>query len=112
MAFLAAGGHRPTWGNEGWPIHHIYDGTGTVDGIPPAIPHAVCDGRYFTHSAGLVAAHPVAHHFAHESTLLKWLLRREGYLRFGFAMIPNEIFKVIWPVALHPNQPFSWRLFG
>jgi len=85
-AFLAAGGRRPIWGNEGWPIHHIYDGTGAVPGGPQEedIPHAVHDGRYFTHSAGLVAAHPVAHDLAHRSDLLKWLLRREAFLRFGF----------------------------
>ena len=77
MAFRAAGGKRPTCGNQGWHIHHIYDGT---DGAP----HAIHDPNLFTHSAGLVAAHPVAHHLAHQSTLLKWLLRREAFLRFGF----------------------------
>ena len=77
LAFLAAGGTRPRWANEGWPIHHIYDGT-------EGVPHAVHDGKLFTHSAGLVAAHPVAHHLAHQSELLKWLLRREAFLRFGF----------------------------
>ena len=84
MAFLAAGGKRPTWGSEGWPIHHIYDGTEPVPEHPVAVPHAVRDGRYFTHSSGLVAAHPVAHHLAHQSPLLNWLLRREAFLRFGF----------------------------
>jgi hypothetical protein len=69
-SFLAAGGKRPTWGNQGWPIHHIFNGAD--------------DGNLFTHSAGLVAAHPVAHHLAHQSGLLKWLLRREAFLRFGF----------------------------
>jgi hypothetical protein len=77
MAFLAAGGKRPTCGNEGWHIHHIYDGT---DGTP----HAVHNPNLFTHSAGLVAAHPVAHHLAHKSQLLKGLLRREAFLRFDF----------------------------
>jgi hypothetical protein len=69
-SFQAAGGKRPTWGNQGWPIHHVFNGTD--------------DGTLFTHSAGLVAAHPVAHHLAHQSGLLKWLLRREAFLRFGF----------------------------
>lgn len=77
VSFLAAGGKRPNWGNEGWPIHHIYDGTG-------GSPHAVSDGNLFTHSAGLVAAHPVAHYLAHQSELLKRLLWREAFLRFGF----------------------------
>jgi len=75
--FQAAGGKRPIWGNEGWHIHHIFDGT-------EGSPHAVHDGNHFTHSAGLVAAHPVAHHLAHHSDLLKWLLWREAFLRFGF----------------------------
>ena len=69
-SFQAAGGKRPTWGNEGWPIHHVFNGTG--------------DGNLFTHSAGLVAAHPVTHHLAHQSGLLKWILWREAFLRFGF----------------------------
>jgi hypothetical protein len=64
-------------GNEGWHIHHVFDGT-------EGAPHAVHDGNLFTHSAGLVAAHPVAHLLAHQSALLKWLLRREAFLRFGF----------------------------
>jgi hypothetical protein len=77
VSFLAAGGIRPNWGNEGWPIHHIFDGT-------QGTPHAVRDGGLFTHSAGLVAAHPVAHHLAHQSIVLRWLLRREAFLRFCF----------------------------
>ena len=71
-AFLASGGVRP----EGWHVHHVFDGT-------EGSPHAVQKGEWFTHSAGLVAADPVAHHLAHNSRLLKWLLWREVYLRFG-----------------------------
>lgn len=91
MSFLAAGGRRPVWGKEGWPIHHIYDGTAPIIGNPPVVHpeahgglHAVQGGRFFTHSSGLVAVHPVAHHLAHHSALLKWLLRREAFIRFGF----------------------------
>jgi hypothetical protein len=69
-SFQAAGGKRPIWGNQGWPIHHVFNGAD--------------DDNLFTHSAGLVAAHPIAHHLAHQSGLLKWLLRRESFLRFGF----------------------------
>ena len=83
-AFLAAGGKRPLCGSHGWHIHHIYDRTGAVDGIPVTVPHAVREGIYFTQAAGLVAAHPVAHFLAHQSNLLKWLLRREAFVRFGF----------------------------
>jgi hypothetical protein len=82
-SFQATGGKRPIWGNEGWHIHHIFDGT-------EGSPHAVHDGNHFTHSAGLVAAHPVAHYLAHQSPLLKWLLWREAFLRFGFD--PMEVF--------------------
>ncbi len=77
VSFLASGGKRPTWGNEGWPIHHIYDGTN-------GSPHAVEERNLFTHSAGLVAVHPDAHDLAHQSNLLKWLLWREAFLRFDF----------------------------
>ncbi len=77
LSFLAAGGKRPSWGMEGWPIHHVFDGTNGSH-------HAVKEGDLFTHSAGLVAAHPVAHHLAHQSELLRALLRRESFLRFGF----------------------------
>ncbi len=83
-AFLAAGGRRPICGSEGWPIHHIYDGTGGVSRGPQNVTHAANNGRHCTHSAGLVAAHPDAHHLAHQSDLLKWLLRREAFLRFGY----------------------------
>jgi len=84
MAFLAAGGHRPIWGTEGWPIHHIYDGIGEGPNRPQKVLRAVDDGEHFTHSAGLVAVHPAAHHLAHQSDLLRWLLRREAFLRFGY----------------------------
>ena len=83
-SFQAAGGKKPIWGNEGWHIHHIFDGT-------EGSPHAVRDGNHFTHSAGLVAAHPVAHHLAHHSNLLKWLLWREAFLRFGFDLSGNFV---------------------
>lgn len=76
-SFEASGGERPSWGGGGWHVHHVFDGT-------EGTPHAVKDGSLFTHSAGLVATHPIAHHLAHQSALLKWLLRREAFLRFGF----------------------------
>ena len=86
VSFLASGGIRPNWGIEGWPIHHIYYGTNGSSS-------AVKDGNLFTHSAGLVAVHPVVHHILHESkaNLLKWLLWREAYLRFKFD--PMGVFK-------------------
>jgi hypothetical protein len=84
MSFLAAGGCRPISGREGWPIHHIYDGKGEGTRGPKDVLHAASNGQHFTHSAGLVAARPEAHKLAHRSDLLRWLLRREAFLRFGY----------------------------
>ena len=102
MAFVAAAGRRPTWGSQGWPIHHIYDGTAPLTGHPPVVHpaaqgglHAVNEGGHFTHSAGLIAAHPNAHDLAHRSPLLKWLLRRESFLRFGYD--PDHVFQTRKP---------------
>jgi hypothetical protein len=84
MSFLATGGCRPISGREGWPIHHIYDGKGEVTRGPKNVLHAASHRQHFTHSAGLVAAHPDAHDLAHQSDLLRWLLPREAFLRFGY----------------------------
>lgn len=94
MAFRTSGGVRPVCGisGDGWHIHHVYDGTCQAIGIPIAVPHAVNEGKLFTHSAGLVAAHPVAHHLAHHSDLLKWILRREAFQRFD-DFDPMNVFK-------------------
>ncbi len=84
LAYLMAGGKRPKDGSFGWPIHHIYDGSVMIPNTEQPILHAVKHPDYFTHSGGLVAAHPAAHLVAHNSELLGWLLRREAYIRFGF----------------------------
>lgn len=90
-AFLLAGGERPARIAPGraWTIHHIYDGQFPMDPNTSSI-RAVVDGRYFTHSAGLVAIHPVADALADEVPYFAWLLRQEAYIRFGFD--PDEIF--------------------
>jgi hypothetical protein len=90
LSFLMAGGERPILSDEGWPIHHIYDGQAFIPNTQRKILHAVKDGAHFTHSGGLVALHPVAHFISHQSALLAWLLRWEAFRRFKYD--PNEIF--------------------
>jgi hypothetical protein len=89
-SFLLAGGDRPrrlypsTWA---WTIHHIYDGKhpAPTNVTTQAVPWAVCKGDLFTHSAGLVAVHPLADYVATNEPLLAWLLRWEASKRFpGF----------------------------
>jgi hypothetical protein len=85
-SFELSGGERPA----GWHIHHIYDGGALIPGTSKPILHAVKHPDYFTHSGGLVAAHPAAHYIAHESELLGWLLRWEAFKRLKFD--PDNIF--------------------
>jgi hypothetical protein len=93
-AFLVAGGERPARIAPGraWSIHHIYDGQFPMPPNTSSI-RAVKDGRYFTHSAGLVAIHPIADALADEVPYFAWLLRQEAYKRFGFD--PDGIFSGI-----------------
>ncbi|ROH89113.1 hypothetical protein ED208_11935 [Stagnimonas aquatica] len=88
-AFLLAGGERPTRTAVGrsWSVHHIYDGQFPVG---DTILRAVTDGRYFTHSAGLVAVHPLADALADEVPYFAWLLRLEAFRRFRFD--PDHVF--------------------
>ena len=90
LAYLMAGGKRPKDGGYGWPIHHVYDGSVMIPGTEQPILHSVRNPDYFTHSGGLVAAHPAAHLAAHKSELLGWLLRREAILLFKFD--PDGVF--------------------
>jgi hypothetical protein len=90
LSFLMSGGERPVSGDEGWPIHHIYDGQAFIPNTQRRILHAVQDGEHFTHSGGLVALHPAAHFLAHRSELLGWLLRWEALRRFRYD--PNNMF--------------------
>jgi hypothetical protein len=86
-AFELSGGERPT----GWHIHHVYDGSVVIPGKSERILRAVKHPDYFTHSGGLVAAHPAAHFVAHESELLGWFLRLEAFKRFKFD--PDNVFR-------------------
>jgi hypothetical protein len=85
-AFELSGGECP----KGWHIHHVYDGRVLIPGTSKPILHAVNNPDHFTHSGGLVAAHPAAHFVAHESELLGWLLRWEAFKRLNFD--PDNIF--------------------
>jgi hypothetical protein len=85
-AFEMSDGSRPMR----WHIHHIYAGGVLIPGTNEPILHAVRHPDYFTHSGGLVAAHPMAHYLAHESEFLGWLLRLEAFKRFKFD--PDNIF--------------------
>lgn len=86
-AFELSGEKRP----DGWHVHHVYDGSVSIPGTSKPIVHAVNHPDYFTHSGGLVAAHPAAHFVAHESELLGWLLRWEAFKRLKFD--PDNIFR-------------------
>ena len=70
-------------------MHHIYDGKFPRPGRSHTA-HAVKDEQLFTHSAGLVAVHPVADALADEVAYFAWLLRREAYDRFQFD--PDQVF--------------------
>lgn len=91
MAFLLGGGKRPFRQVAGkqWSIHHIYDGKFPFPGTERTT-HAVKNKKLFTHSAGLVAVHPIADALADEVAYFAWLLRHEAYLRFQFD--PDEVF--------------------
>jgi hypothetical protein len=91
MAFLLAGGERPARSirRKQWSVHHIYDGQFPFPGRTRSV-RAVTDDQLFTHSAGLVAIHPLADALADEIAYFAWLLRREAYDRFQFD--PDGVF--------------------
>jgi hypothetical protein len=91
MDFLLSGGKRPLRRSPGrqWSVHHIYDGKFPAPGRLITA-HAVKDKRLFTHSAGLVAVHPLADALADEVPYFAWLLRLEAYKRFRFD--PDRVF--------------------
>jgi hypothetical protein len=86
-----AGGERPARSirRKQWSVHHIYDGQFPFPGRTRSV-RAVTDDQLFTHSAGLVAIHPLADALADEIAYFAWLLRREAYDRFQFD--PDGVF--------------------
>lgn len=91
ISFRFAGGVRPTRNdlNWGWPIHHIYDGRYSAHRNLKTL-HASNSKEHFTHSAGLVAAHPLAHSLAGDCAYFAWLLRFEAFKRFKYD--PDGVF--------------------
>ena len=71
-AYLFAGGERPNRreSNHEWTIHHIYDGKFALESGKPSV-RAVNHGDHFSHSAGVVAIHPIADALADEYFLLR-----------------------------------------
>jgi hypothetical protein len=92
MAYRLAGGHRPTRESRQhvWSIHHVYDGQFTSPIATTPTVRAVAHPVYFTHSAGLVAIHPIADALADEFAYFAWLLRYEAFVRFQFD--PDRVF--------------------
>jgi hypothetical protein len=84
VSFLIAGGERPTRRNSthGWDVHHLYSEKFPYYGRPYTT-HARMSGEHFTQSAGLIAAHPIAHTVADEFPCFAWLLRAKAFHLFG-----------------------------
>jgi len=95
-AYLMAGGDRPGryTGNNKWSVHHIYNNKFPYIGRISTL-HAVKEGKHFTHSAGLVAIHPIADQMCDEYPFMAWLLRAESYNRFGYD--PDGVFYKVKP---------------
>lgn len=91
MSYLFAGGERPARreGKQEWAIHHIYDGRFPLEQGLKSL-RAVEDGEHFTHSAGLIAVHPITEALADEYFYFAWLLRRESFIRFNYD--PDKVF--------------------
>jgi len=98
MAFLLGGGTRPPCqeSRKRWSIHHIYDGKFPFQGSDRTV-HAIKDPDLFTHSAGLVAVHPIADALADEVPYFAWLLRLEAYTLFQFD--PDRVFGILGRVG-------------
>lgn len=92
IAYQHADGKRPyrRKANRQWSVHHIYDGQFPWPSSKTTL-HAVKSGDHFTHSAGLVAIHPIADALADEFGYFAWLLRAEAYHRFGYD--PDNVFQ-------------------
>jgi hypothetical protein len=82
MSYLLSGGEmRFTSHDKLWEIHHIYNRDFSFNG---EILDAVHCGNHFTDSAGLVAAHPVAHKAAHTFAYIARRLWQEANERYEY----------------------------
>lgn len=90
VAFENAGGSIPLKGNgNSWSIHHLYAKDFPYIGTTRTL-HAIKDGAHFTHTAGMVAVHPLADAAAHEYACFSWFLRAKAFLLFGYN--PDNVF--------------------
>jgi hypothetical protein len=88
--FENAGGNIPLKGNgKSWSIHHLYSGDFPYKDKKQTL-HAVKVKLHFTHTAGLVAIHPLADAAAHEYACFSWFLRAKAFLLFGYD--PDNVF--------------------
>lgn len=90
-AFFFAGGVRPErfGSTNASTMHHVYSGKFPYIGRTSTL-HAVKFGDHFTQSAGVIATHPVADALSDEYPFFSWLLRFEGFRRFGYD--PDGVF--------------------
>jgi hypothetical protein len=90
-SFLFAGGERPAcFGcTNAWSIRRLYSGKFPYIGRTDSL-HAQRDGKHFTQSAGLVAAHPLADALYDEFPAFSWLLRARAFQMFGYD--PDNVF--------------------
>ncbi len=91
-AFQFAGGNRPKrFGTQNaWNIHHLYSGKFEYINRNDTL-HAVKDGKHFTQSAGLLAAHPVADALFDEYPFFAWYFPALSFQKFGYD--PDNVFQ-------------------
>jgi hypothetical protein len=90
-SFLFAGGKRPMrfGSTNAWNIRRLYSGKFPYIGRTDSL-NGQRDGKHFTQSAGLVAAHPLADALVDEFPAFSWLLRARAYQMFGYD--PDHVF--------------------
>lgn len=90
-SFLFAGGQRPMCfgSTNAWSIRRLYSGKFPYIGRTDSL-SSQRDGKHFTQSAGLVAAHPLADALADEFPAFSWLLRARAFQMFGYD--PDHVF--------------------
>ncbi len=86
-----AGGKRPerVGTKNRWSIHHLYSGKFPHLSQEDTL-HAAYDGNHMTHSAGLIAVHPVLDAMLDEYPFMSWMLRGYAFRKFGYD--PDGVF--------------------
>lgn len=100
-SYLLCGGIRPLRKGtyNGWSIHHLYSGKFPHPFSDSTI-HAVKLGDHFSHSAGLVAIHPIADAMADEYPCFTWYLRALAFQKFKYD--PDMVFST--KLAILPKK--------